>query len=74
MKYSFRGQVVFEYIPNKGVVAKYARDSLGEQLDIIAFNHCSFIIDDYRLLSKFFETVHKHMNGENVELADIEVF
>jgi len=31
------------------------------------------IPEDYKLLAEFFDNVYKHINGEDVELKDIEV-
>jgi hypothetical protein len=32
------------------------------------------IPEDYRLLGEFFDKVYKHIQGEDVELIDIEVY
>jgi hypothetical protein len=32
------------------------------------------INEDYRLLAKFFDTVYRHTQGEDVPLEDIEVY
>lgn len=70
MKYIFRGHIVFEYLPN----AKFDKVIQHKVNGVIpAFDFCSMIDEDYKLLGKFFETVHKHTQGENVELKDIIV-
>ena len=70
MKYIFRGNVIFEYRPD----ARYDK-VIQHQLSgcIPAFDFCSFINDDYKLLGEFFTTVYKHTQGEDVELKNIEV-
>lgn len=71
MKYIFRGITIFEYIPEKrfdNVILHRHHDN-----NIIAFNYCQMIAEDYKLLSQFFDTVYKHLQGENVELKDIIV-
>jgi predicted RNA-binding protein len=40
---------------------------------IPAFDFCKFIDEDYKLLAKFFDTVYRHTQGEDVELDDIIV-
>ena len=71
MKYIFRGHVVFEYDPND----KYEKVKQGKILDTIpAFDYCKMIPEDYKLLAVFFNKVYKHINGEDVELKDIEVY
>lgn len=68
MKYIFRGIIVFRYYPKeKQVRLGYNGD------EYPAFDFCFFIPDDYKLLSEFFDTVYRHISGENVELKDIEV-
>lgn len=70
MKYIFRGNVVFEYIPD----AKRDKVVQGKVNNVIpAFDFCGFIPEDYKLLSEFFDTVYRHTQGEDVELKDIEV-
>lgn len=70
MKYTFRGIVVFEYLPDAthGKVIQHNTTS-----DIPAFNYCSMIPEDYKLLAKFFDTVYRHTQGEPIELKDINV-
>ena len=68
MKYIFRGNIIFEYIPKKKKVIQHAIHGV-----IAAFDYCKFIPEDYKLLSQFFDTVYKHIEGEDVELIDIEV-
>ena len=70
MSYVFRGNVVFEYIPEQGCVEQ--RKVNGS--NIPSFDYCSFIKEDYKLMSQFFDTVYRDLNGEDVELKDIEVF
>ena len=71
MKYIFRGHIVFEYKPDE------KRDKViqGKIHDAIpAFDFCHMIPEDYRLLAKFFDTVYRHIQGEDVPLEDIEVY
>lgn len=71
MKYIFRGIVVFEYDPN----AKFDKVKHGEtKTGIPAFDFCSMIDEDYKLLGQFFDTVYRHTQGEDVTLEDIEVY
>lgn len=68
MKYVFRGIEVFTYDPKTKQVTE------GKVHDTIpAFNYCSMIPEDYKLLSEFFDTVYRHISGESVELKDIKV-
>ena len=69
MKYIFRGKTVFEYLPN----AKFDKVIQHSIDGIPAFDLCSMVDEDYRLLGEFFNTVYRHIQGENVELKDIEV-
>jgi len=75
MKYIFRGNVIFEYIPGK--YPKVVQPMIHEQPmihdKIPAFNYCHMIPEDYKLLGEFFTTVYKHIQGEDIELKDIEV-
>ena len=68
MCFVFRGNVVFEYIPNEGVKLPTIKN-----FGIPSFDYCCFIKEDYKLMSEFFDTVYRDMNGENVELKDIVV-
>ena len=71
MKYVFRGHVVFEYKPND----KFDRVVQGKIHDAIpAFDFCHMVPDDYKFLAKFFDTVYRHIQGEDVPLEDIEVY
>jgi hypothetical protein len=70
MSYVFRGNAVFEYIPNEGVKLRNVK-GYGE---IPAFDYCCFISEDYKLMSEFFDKVYRHTKGENIELEDIEVY
>jgi hypothetical protein len=70
MSYVFRGNPVFEYIPNEGVKLR----NIKGYGDIPAFDYCSFINEDYKLMGEFFNTVYRHAQGEKVELKDIEVY
>lgn len=72
MKYIFRGFTVFEYIPNEQIVIEHNVPQL-EPLKIPAFNYCIMIPEDYKLLAGFFDTVYRHINGEDVKLVDIVV-
>jgi hypothetical protein len=69
MKYIFRGNIVFEYIPD-GIGKVVQHQIYGV---IPAFDYCRMIPEDYKLLAEFFDNVYKHINGEDVELKDIEV-
>lgn len=71
MKYIFRGHTVFEYIPD-AVYDKVIQHKVHDT--IAAFDYCSMINEDYKLLSEFFNTVYRHIEGKNVELKDIEVY
>jgi hypothetical protein len=70
MKYIFRGHIVFEYIPDS-IEKVIQHQILGT---IPAFDYCRMIPDDYKLLGEFFDKVYKHIQGEDVELNDIEVY
>jgi predicted RNA-binding protein len=69
MKYIFRGRVVFEYRPdgNPKLIQHMVHNI------IPAFDFCTFIDEDYKLLGEFFNTVYRHTQGEDVELTDIKV-
>ena len=70
MKYVFRGHVVFEYDPSN----QYEKVKQGVIYgNIPAFDFCSMIPEDYKLLSVFFDKVYRHIQGEDVILEDIEV-
>lgn len=79
MSFVFRGHVVFEYIPDKGQVIQHgiSRNGLSPShpfhTEIPAFDFCCFIKEDYRLMGEFFSKVHRHLEGEDVELKDIVV-
>lgn len=64
MKYIFRGNIIFEYTPEK---------LHNKVVQVVHFNYCSMIPEDYKLLSQFFDTVYRHTQGEEVELKDINV-
>ena len=68
MKYIFRGNIVFEYIPEKKTVVQHQVSGV-----IPAYDYCKMIPEDYKLLGEFFTTVYKHIEGEEVELNDIKV-
>lgn len=70
MKYIFRGHIVFEYKPE----AKYDK-VIQHQIHghTAAFDYCSMIDEDYKLLSEFFDRVYRHTQGEDVDLQDIRV-
>jgi hypothetical protein len=70
MKYIFRGNIVFEYIPD-GIEKVVQHQIHGV---IPAFDYCRMIPEDYKLLAEFFDNIYKHINGEDVELKDIEVY
>ena len=70
MKYIFRGHTIFEYKPE----AKFNKVVQHKVSGVIAaFDFCSMIDEDYRLLGQFFDTVYRHTQGEDVKLCDIEV-
>jgi hypothetical protein len=70
MRYVFRGHTVFDYDPTR----PYEKVRQGRvHGDIPAFDHCVFIPEDFKLMSQFFDTVYRHINGEDVELKDIVV-
>jgi hypothetical protein len=71
MKYIFRGYTVFEYIPNNPGDKVIQHQIHG---GIAAFDYCRFITEDYNHLSNFFDAVYRHIQGENIELKDIEVY
>jgi hypothetical protein len=72
MKYIFRGHVVFEYIPDPNKeIGHVIQHQIHDR--IAAFDYCRLIPEDYRLLAQFFNTVYRHINGEEVELNDIKV-
>lgn len=71
MKYIFRGNIIFEYKPEAKFNKVVQHEISG---GIPAFNFCSMIDEDYRLLSEFFNTVYNHTQGEDVKLCDIEVY
>jgi hypothetical protein len=68
MKYIFRGNIVFEYVLERKVVIQHWKHD-----KIPMFNYCSMIPEDYKLLSMFFDTVYRHIQGEAIELKDIVV-
>lgn len=70
MKYIFRGKVVFEYDP-KAKFDKVVQHKINDALP--AFDYCTMIDEDYKLLGDFFNTVYRHTQGEDVELLDINV-
>lgn len=70
MKYIFRGHIVFEYNPDG--IEKVIQHKIHES--IAAFDFCHMIPEDYKLLSDFFDKVYKHIQGEEVDLNDIEVY
>lgn len=73
MNFIFRGYVIFNYDPK----SKYEKITQGRIHDVIpAFDFCSMISEDYKLLGEFFTKAYKHINGEltDDELVDIEVY
>ena len=72
MKYIFRGHTVFEYIPD-AKFDKVIQHNI-EDSDTPAFDFCSMIPEDYKLLSNFFDTVYNHIQDKTVILTDIEVY
>lgn len=71
MKYVFRGNIVFEYIPDAKRDKVIQHQVHGQ---IPAFDYCIMIPEDYKLLAQFFDTVYRHIQGEEIELKDIEVY
>lgn len=69
MKYIFRGNVVFEYLPKYKRVIQYKVEG-----SIASFDYCRFIAEDYKLLSEFFDKAYRHAKGEDVILKDIFVY
>ena len=69
MKYIFRGNIIFEYIPDG--VEKVIQHQIHDTIP--AFDYCRMIPEDYKLLGEFFNIVYKHMQGEDIELKDIKV-
>ena len=70
MKYIFRGHTVFEYKPD-AEFDKVVQPKVNGHT--AAFDFCSMIDEDYKLLGEFFNTVYRHTQGEDVELKDINV-
>ena len=68
MKYIFRGHIIFEYKVETQDVIQHSFGGLSG-----SFDYCRFIPEDYKLLSQFFDTVYRHIEGEDVELVDIKV-
>lgn len=73
MKYIFRGYTIFEYKPDNDVFADKVILHYIDNSSLDAFNYCKMIPEDYKLLSQFFDTVYRHIGGEDIELKDIEV-
>ncbi len=77
MKYIFRGNVVFEYFPEtrQMTCGEEVEAGFGMMAKQNAFNYCSFIPEDYKLLSEFFDKAHQHATGVLHEsfLKDVEV-
>lgn len=69
MKYIFRGNIIFEYIPDG--IEKVVQHKIHGVIP--GFDFCRMIPEDYRLLGEFFDKVYKHINGGDVELNDIIV-
>ena len=69
MKYLFRGNIVFEYIPDG--IEKVVQHKIHGVIP--AFDYCRMIPEDYKLLAEFFNKVHRHINGADVTLEDIIV-
>lgn len=68
MKYIFREIVVFEYNPTTKKITQGSIEGV-----IPAFDFCSMIPEDYKLLGEFFTKAYQHINGENIDLSDIRV-
>lgn len=72
MKFIFRGNIIFEYVlPTKTASGYVFQHSIHGV--IAAFDYCTMIPEDYKLLSQFFDTVYRHLQGKDVELIDIEI-
>lgn len=68
MKFIFRGNTIFEYIPEKQEVIQNQIHEV-----IPAFDYCRMIPEDYKLLGEFFNRVYRHTQGEEILLEDIKV-
>jgi len=73
MKYTFRGNVVFEYDPETKQMS--AGEVCSDGFETNVFNFCGFIPDDFKLFSEFFRRAHRHATGQlnAADLPDIEV-
>jgi hypothetical protein len=69
MKYIYRGEVVFDYNSQTKEVVTVQRES-----GIPNFNFCKITSEDCHLLSKYFELIGCHIEGQSIELIDIEVY
>lgn len=71
MKYIFRGVVVFEYDPINKTMNNPPTEHGSN-----SFNFCSYIPEDYILISDFFKAAHLHATGQikTEDLEDIEVY
>jgi len=72
MKYIFRGEVLFDFDPEKPrelVVPGEHRRPVGEGEEVVWKNvpnvHCCRLIpEDYKLLAEFFDRIHRYTKGE----------
>jgi hypothetical protein len=67
MKYIFRGHTIFEYLP---ITKQVIQHKVGPTA---AFDFCHYIPEDYKLFAIFFDIIYRHIQGEQVELQDINV-
>lgn len=66
MKFIYRGLVIFDYQPELRLVT--VRQNPDYRLP--NFNLSCFQPEDYSVISQFFDIVHRHLKGEDVELKD----
>lgn len=67
MKFIYRGLVIFDYQPELRLVTTRQNP----EYKLPYFNLCCFQPQDYELMAQFFDAVHRHLSGEDVELKDI---
>lgn len=66
MKFIYRGLVIFDYQPE----LKLVTTRQNPDCKIPNFNRCCFQPEDYKLMAQFFDAVHRHLAGEDVDLKD----
>lgn len=67
MKFWYRGLLIFHYMPEQ----RFVLTRMDDDGEVPNFNHCMFQNEDYQKISEYFEIVHRHLNGEKIELKDI---